>query len=304
MNKENKLFNKVKRLIKRLGMPRWLHHYGPKKYEFLHHLTALLIRAMCKLSYRAVKKLLDLLSIKCPSKSALQYTAKKLNAGFWKKVFAITCTKPYLVAVDSTGLSRNNPSYYYLKRIDAKIPRVPVKLSVSFDTKNKKFCSAKVRVLPAHDIKDVKTLLKNNKPKMLVADKAYDANWLHNHCHELGIKTHIPLRKWSKPRHKNTSLRIKSLKTFNIRTYHRRELVESAFSSLKRKYGSSVNSKKVRTIKTEVYCRLLCHNLFSYAKRLLGQSPFHGKVNIVTIHPITDEKILNRVISGRWTKNE
>lgn len=28
------------------------------------------------------------------------------------------------------------------------------------------------------------------------------------------------------------------------------------------------------------------------------------KVEIVTIHPITDEKIINRTISGRWTKNE
>ena len=27
-------------------------------------------------------------------------------------------------------------------------------------------------------------------------------------------------------------------------------------------------------------------------------------VRIITIHPITDEKIINRVISKRWTKNE
>jgi len=27
------------------------------------------------------------------------------------------------------------------------------------------------------------------------------------------------------------------------------------------------------------------------------------KVEIVTIHPITDEKIINRTISGRWIKN-
>ncbi|MBI2547040.1 MAG: hypothetical protein HYW23_01180 [Candidatus Aenigmarchaeota archaeon] len=27
-----------------------------------------------------------------------------------------------------------------------------------------------------------------------------------------------------------------------------------------------------------------------------------GKIEIVTIHPITDEKIINRVVSRRWTK--
>lgn len=29
-----------------------------------------------------------------------------------------------------------------------------------------------------------------------------------------------------------------------------------------------------------------------------------GDIEIVTIHPITDEKIINRIISKRWTKNE
>lgn len=29
-----------------------------------------------------------------------------------------------------------------------------------------------------------------------------------------------------------------------------------------------------------------------------------GKIEIVTIHPITDEKIINRIMSKRWTKNE
>jgi len=29
-----------------------------------------------------------------------------------------------------------------------------------------------------------------------------------------------------------------------------------------------------------------------------------GEVKIVTIHPITDEKIINRIMSRRWTKNE
>jgi len=29
-----------------------------------------------------------------------------------------------------------------------------------------------------------------------------------------------------------------------------------------------------------------------------------NEIEIITIHPITDEKIINRIISGRWTKNE
>lgn len=30
----------------------------------------------------------------------------------------------------------------------------------------------------------------------------------------------------------------------------------------------------------------------------------NGEIEVVTIHPISDEKIANRLISGRWSKNE
>ena len=264
MNKENKLIKKVKRLIRRLGCPRWLHHYGPKTYELYQHLCALLVRYFCRLSFVRVKQLFDLIGIICPSKSALQYTSAKLKCSFWEKILRITSGNPYLIAVDSTGFSRTNPSYHYLRRIDGTIPKCPVKVSVAFDTKRKKYCAAKIRVLPAHDIRDVLHLLKKSNPKVLVADKAYDANWLHEFCKEKKIRVHIPVREWGKPRHRNMSIRMLSKKSFRIKTYHRRELVESGNSSIKRKYGNYINSKKARTIRTEIYGRLTCHNLFFY----------------------------------------
>ena len=262
MRKENKLVNKIKRLLRQLGVPRWLHRYGPKTYEFIEHFYALLIRAYCRLSYRRTRYFLDLLSIKCPSKSALQYTAKKLNSGFWQKLLSATCSQSHLIAIDGTGFSRENPSYYYLKRIDGKMPKVPVKLSVAFDTRKKKFCAAKVRVMPAHDIKDAKALLLQSKAKVLVADKAYDARWIHELCRKRGIKPYIPVRNWGTSRFGNMGLRMKSKKWFRNRIYHRREMVESGFGSLKRRFGASVGSKTARTIRAEVYCRLVCHNIF------------------------------------------
>ena len=262
MEKENKLVNKIKRLLRQIGCPRWIHHYGPKTYEFIEHFTALLIRSFCRLSYRRTKYLLDLLGIRCPSKSALHDTAKKLGLSFWQRLLKATCNQSYLIAIDSTGFSRTNPSYHYLRRIDGKMPKIPVKLSVAFDTKRKKFCAAKVRVLPSHDIKDAKALLLQSKPKVLVADKAYDARWMHELCSQLNCKAHIPVRQWGKPRFRNMGLRMKSVKKFSLRVYHRREMVESGFGSIKRKFGASVSSKSVRTIRTEIFARLVCHNIF------------------------------------------
>ena len=270
MNKENKLVKKVKRLLRRLGYPRWLHHFGPKTYEFYEHLCALLIRFFCRLSYRRVKQLCDLLEIRCPSKSALQYTAKKLSATFWQKVLEATCSTPYLIAIDSAGLSRTNPRYHYLRRIDGKIPKVPVKLSVAFDTRKKKYCAAKIRVLPAHDIKDAPHLLTQSHAKIVVADKAYSSEKLYRHAAALQALLMVPQKKNAR----HGLWRVTMQRQFRIRIYHRRAMVEAANSSFKRKFGSSVQAKKVRTIRTEVYGRLACHNLFGRLLRLLGQSRF------------------------------
>ena len=257
MTREVKLVKKVKRFLRRLGMPRWLHHFGPKTYEFYEHFNALLIQRFCKASYRRTVKLFDLLGMRCPSKSALQYTAKKLDSAFWQRALHATSGDAYLVAIDSTGLSMTSPSYHYLRRIDGKMPKIPVKLSVAFDTRKKKFCAAKIRVLPAHDIKDAKYLLKHSNPKIAVADKAYSAETLYRFAAEQNILLMVPKKKNVHRGH----ARNKMHKLFRIRTYHRRELIESGNSSLKRKFGAHVGSKTVRTIRTEVYSRLVCHNL-------------------------------------------
>ena len=97
---------------------------------------------------------------------------------FWNKILKLTSGKSHLVALDSTGFSKTNPSYHYLKRIDGKMPKIPIKLSAAFDTKKKKFCAAKIRVLPAHDLKDAEFLLKHSNPRIAVADKGYNSEKL------------------------------------------------------------------------------------------------------------------------------
>jgi len=271
MKKEIKLVKIVKRLVKRLGAPRWLHHYGPKKYLFREHLQALLYGFYTHLSYRRLVYTLDLLGLKCPSKSALQYTAKKLGSGLWMRILKVTSGISYLVALDSTGFSRTNPSYHYLRRIDGGMPKIPVKLSATFDTRKKKFCAAKIRVLPAHDIRDAQYLLQHTHPKIAVADKGYNSEKLYRFAEEQDILLMVPKKKNIKKGY----ARKKMHKKFRTRTYNRRQLVESGFGSIKRKFGMSVSAKTVRTIRTEIYGRLACHNLFSFLlSGLLGQSPW------------------------------
>ena len=275
MSRQNKLVNKVKRLIKKAGLPRWLHHFGPKKYEFYQHALALIVKQECKLGYRRVSTLLDMLGFKVPTYSSLAKMFRRLDWRIWKLLLNTTNNqKLNIVAIDGSGMSRPLPSPYYYKRIDKPYPtEVPLKLSIAVDTRTRKIVSLRLRSKSAHDIKDAKHLIRNlpSKPKKIVADKGYDAEWLHQYCHELDVEACIPIRRYGSIKY--FSLRRKSDDSFRKKTYHRRETVESVFSAFKRKFGASVSCLSAHTRRAEAYCRAIAHNIISYFNGDFQRSP-------------------------------
>ncbi len=278
MRKETKLVNKVKRLIRKAGLPRWLHRFGPKKFEFWNHALALIVKQECRLGYRRVSRLLNWLGFKTPTYSALAKMTKRMHWSLWKRLFDITNNqKLNIVALDGSGMSRPLPSPYYYRRIDKPYPiDIPLKLSIGVDTRTKKIVSLRLRAKSAHDIKDAKYLIARlpSKPKKIVADKAYDAEWLHQLCKCKGIQAVIPKRDYGKPRVGITRLRYTSQNDFRNRTYHRREMAESVFGAIKRKFGASVSSLSAHTMRAEVYCRAIAHNIISIFLRLFQRSRF------------------------------
>jgi len=266
MINKTKLVNKVKRLVRRIGLPRWLHHYGPKKYEFLHHAIAYIVKQECKLGYRRVTRLLRWLGLKCPCSSALCTSFNKLPLNIWQKMLSATITKHQnLIAIDGTGMSRPLPSPYYYRRIDKPYPiEIPLKLSIAVDTRTKKILSLRLRARSAHDLRDAKYIIGHlpYTPKKIIADKGYDAEWLHRYCHKLSVEAVIPMRDYgTKTIYRGKSLRRKCKRKFNKRIYHRREMIEAVFSAIKRKFGASVNSVKFSAQRAEMYCRAIAHNI-------------------------------------------
>lgn len=276
MGTKNKLVNKIKLLLRKIGCPRWLHHFGPKKYELFDHCFALLCKQLWQLSYRQITSSLQMLGIKCASKSALQYNAKRIPFSLWQRLLKATTRDAYMIAIDSTGISRNMVSFHYLWRIDRKSPTSkPLKLSLAVDTSRKTVLAARIRAsFWSNDVRDVKYLINNLKtpPKLLAADKAYDAEFIHEFANDKGIRAVIPLKKNAK----RGFYRFRNARMFRIRTYHRREIIESVISALKRKFGSYARSRKIQTQRCEIFCRMILHNLFLCLYRLLGQGPFFG----------------------------
>jgi len=260
MKRDVKLLKKLSKVIRGLNYSRYLHHFGPKKYQLKHHLFALILMEAYQLSLRRVEKLLLMLEIKVPTYSALCKRRKKIPTAIWMGLMRITAGLQHeTVAIDATGFSRTNPSHHYLRRIyRAGYFKGYAKLSMIYDVKHHKVITLHTRIKPSHDIMDAKLLLGSCcQVSCLLADKAYDAEWLHEYCFERRIKTIIPKKKSTK---KGFYRRKQSI-NYSDEKYHQRSNIESGFSAIKRKYGGSVSGKSLRAVNSELSCKALAHNL-------------------------------------------
>ena len=271
MTKSCKLIKKLELLLKQLNSREYLHHFGPKKYKLKHHLLALLLMQAYKLSLRRVESMISSFGIRVPTYSALCKSRKKIPTIIWYKLMLLTAgLKHKNVAIDGTGFSKTNPSYHYVKRIDRKEPvKNFAKLSMLYDVDNHKAIAFHVRNRRAHDMKDAKPLLGQYcRMQCLLGDKAYDAESLHQYCFEKGIQTIIP----KKINIKRGFYRRKQMKNYSEDKYHQRSNIESGFSAIKRKYGSYVFGKRLVSIRTEIYCKGICHNLKLITKEIFNRA--------------------------------
>ena len=262
--RECKLLKKISKAIKQLNQREYLHRFGPKKYKLKHHLFALLIKESYQLSLRRAEIMLETFGILVPSYSALCKSRKKIPSVIWNKLIYLTSGLQHEnAAIDMTGFSRTNPSQHYLARILAREYRKGyAKTSMIYDVERHKVITLHTKIKLRHELKDAKLLIRNLNVKVLLADKAYDAEWLHQYCFEHNIKTIIPKKKNI---HRGF-YRRKQMKNYSDEKYHQRSNIESGFSAIKRKYGGYVSGKSLKSINSELSCKAIAHNL-----RLLRQ---------------------------------
>lgn len=268
MKKEERLINKIKHLIRKIGMPRWLHRYGPKKFYFWQLCLGLLIKEVFRLSYRrAMKFMSEYYNLKMHW-TTLQKFRKRLSLDVWKKLLEATLdTKIPVAAIDGTSLQRTNPSQHYLKRIDriTKIS-VPIYINAMVDVVRRKFISIRHHSAKSGEVPDVKYLVEQTEKEieLIVMDKLYDSEKLHRYLRDKGIYTIIPVKKnWAKGQ-----IRKQLKDCFDYVQYWQRNLVESLFSALKRLFGNNLKSLNARTQKAEIYMRLIAYNIGAILKEI------------------------------------
>jgi len=259
MKKLRNLQIKIKRFLKNSKYPEFLHRFGPKKFKLEGHITSLLLMQVCQTSLRRIEKISNFFGQTCPTYSALCKSRKRIPIKLWQRLLKITAgLSSGKVAIDGTSFSKTNPSFHYLKRIDKSNPKNYTKLSALLDLETKKFLMMRIRTTPRHDMQDVKYLLKRiSDVKRFYGDRGYDAEWLHEMCYWSGIQTYIPPRR----NVKHGWARKRQMKNWDKKEYNLRSNVESGFSAIKRKYGSSVGAKRIEGMRAEILLRGIAHNL-------------------------------------------
>ena len=261
MRKEEKLVNKVKCLLKQIGCPRWLHHFGPKKFVTWQLILGLLIKEVFRLSYRRAMKFLSEFYNIDLHWTTLQKFRKRVPLSLWKKLLAFTVEgKIDIAAIDGTSLQRSNPSAHYLKRIDRETKiAVPIYLNAMIDVVRRKFVAVRHHMKKSGEVTDVKYLINQSiqQIELVLMDKLYDSEKLHRYLREKGIFSIAPVKKnWAKGQ-----LRKQLKDCFDYAIYWQRNLIESLFSALKRLFGNNLRSFSARTQRAEIYMRMIAYNL-------------------------------------------
>jgi hypothetical protein len=278
-SKFKKLADFCYELFREAGLMLHKSKFSNKLYTQYQHLFMLVYKQFRKFTYKELlEDLSDNITLraylglnKLPEYTTLIKFAKRLPTAIFEKLmiaFSKLIEQPEKVAIDGTGISLDNASPHYCKRIGKPYKKRPfLKLSVIVEIKYYLILQFKIRKKVRHDVIDaypmVKKLAKNYQPEAFYGDRGYDAEKLFKLVfEELGAYPFILQKRLDVPKHRRKGrYRKETIDVFDYGEYLQRNKVETAFSILKRKFGFSIKSKDVKSQKVEAMCRIVAYNI-------------------------------------------
>jgi hypothetical protein len=224
-----------------------------------------------------IQQELDLQMI--PHFTTLQKFLRRIKSLYLRIAFGKTLCLFYsdnatipITAIDSSGFTSGYSSHYYSART-GKIRKHFLKISIAVDTDQQVingFLASKSRV---HDTRHARKLLqechKTRRSDCYVMDKGYDSEAIHRLIREdLHADSIIPIRSWNNDSIGGT-YRQEMAVQFDEARYRKRQLVETKFSILKRKFSGDLKARIFAIQKKEITGKMIVCNLHRFLQFLV-----------------------------------
>jgi hypothetical protein len=209
--------------------------------------------------------------VRIPDFTTLIKFAKKLPLELLERLmsaFQTLIPEPKRVAIDATGITLDNASLHYCKRIGKPYKKRPfLKTTFFVDIDNYIILLHKSRRNNRHDTIDAKILFKKldkkYNPETIYADRGYDDEKIFEFIDEtLRAEPLILQRRIDIQNHcRKGYYRRKHFKTFDYCEYLQRNKIETTNSMFKRRFGSSAKSHGAKRQKLEMFFRVIAYNI-------------------------------------------
>lgn len=260
-------------------LPLYSHKHSKKTFSQYQHLFLLVYKQFRKFTYEELlTDLADNINLraylglnKLPHYTTLIKFAKRLPMVVFDKLilaFKSLIPKPDKVAIDATGISLDNASPHYCKRIGLPMKKRPfMKTSFIVDIDNFFILLCKMRKKTRHDTIDAKPLMKklskHYKPRVFYADRGYDAESIFKLCFE-DVKAYplILQRRLNVPKYRRKGrYRKQTISVFDYGEYLQRNKIETLNSMIKRRFNNNVRSHHDKLQRVEIIARVIAYNI-------------------------------------------
>ena len=279
-NKFKKVTDFCYELFRIAELPLHFSKFSNKLYSVYQKLFLLVYKQFRKFTYEELfTDLSDNLSLraylglnKLPNYTTLIKFAKNLPMEVLNKLvlaFKSLIPKPKKVAIDATGMTLDNASQHYCKRIGLKSKKRPfMKTTFIVDIDTYIILLCKMRKRARHDVIDAEPMIKwlgKHYPKIrrFYADRGYDKEEIFRLCFELLDAYPFILQKNALlPKHrKKGQYRKLTCDVFDYGEYLQRNKIETTNSMFKKRFGSNVKSRIDKNQKVEILTRVIAYNI-------------------------------------------
>ncbi|MDE1830371.1 MAG: transposase, partial [Thaumarchaeota archaeon] len=254
----------------------YFHKKSNHSFTLHQHIIMLVLRQYESKSYESfvewlqvsdqIVQMLGLKSI--PHFTTLQKAAARLSEILLHvaigRFIGLVCPGRVFAGADATGFEDGHAASYYTHRISLK--RSFARMAAASDVITQIIIAVVIRNhANGHEIRDFPALLKGLTdvvaPRVLVLDKGYDAEWVHQAIRKHGILSVIPVRNKSDMIGRIKGRCRKEMKRgFDDKAYHQRNKCETIFSVIKRRFSPEIRSYNDTMKERELLYRVLAYN--------------------------------------------